>query len=84
MPTALANRVLLERLLEEMSIEGAPFFEAASHGLKLKKSRGLGGRGAAKPPFANRVLIERLLDAMSIDGTPFFEAGSHGLKGRGG
>ena len=32
-PTAPANRILLERLLERMSIEGAPLFEAASHGL---------------------------------------------------
>ena len=55
-PTALANRMLLETLslFEGRSIEGAPFFEAASHGLKFKKSGGFGG---AAPPFANGMLI---------------------------
>ena len=41
-PTALANRMLLEGLLEGMSIERAPFFEAASHGVyKMKLERGV-------------------------------------------
>ena len=31
---AFANRMLVERKLEGMSIDGVPVFEAASHGLK--------------------------------------------------
>ena len=50
---------ILENLLEGMSIEGVPFVEAASYGLKLKRARGLGR--AQTPRFANRMLTERLL-----------------------
>ena len=32
-PPAFANRLLVEKLLEGISIDGVPFFEAASHGL---------------------------------------------------
>ena len=35
LPVALANRMLVEGLLEGMSIDGAPVFEAGAHGLKL-------------------------------------------------
>ena len=35
LPVALANRMLVERLLEGMSIDGAPVFEAGAHGLKF-------------------------------------------------
>ena len=64
-----------------MSVDGMLPFQANSHGVKLKKSRGRLG-GAALPAIANRMLVERLLGGMSIDGAPFFEAASHGPKKR--
>ena len=71
--------MLIERLLDGMSIDGVPFFEVAWHGFTHKKAGG-GWRGRSPPPFASRMLTERLLDGMSIDGTPVLEAGSHGSQ----
>ena len=35
-----ANRMLIERLLDGMSIDDTPFFEAGSHGSKFHMRRG--------------------------------------------
>ena len=70
--------MLIEGLPDGMSIDSAPFFEAASHAFKFNSAWGLGA--AQPPPFASRMLIERLLDGMSIDGTPFLEPGLHGSR----
>ena len=64
------NRMLIERLLDGMSIDGAPFFEPGSHGLKFG---GRGGGGQPPCPFANRMLVERRLEGMSTDGAPFLK-----------
>ena len=47
--------MLLVGLLDGMSIDGVPFLETGSHGLKFKTSGGVvGGKGGSPPPpFAN-------------------------------
>ena len=80
--------MLTERLLEGMSIDGTPFFEADSHGLKFNE------RDGSQPPlFANRIVRpESLVRYVRCGGifrkvvaadarTPFFRMAVAGANG---